>query len=112
MTVQGNGGALEVHQKATLPGYKTDVWYDSKASTNILSLTNMIKQYRVTYDSKDEAFIIHRQKAKLPNMVFCEHKSGLHVYKPPTKRKVKGLEQVVLINTLSPTSIGYTIFSQ
>ena len=112
LTVRGNGGTLEVQQKATLPGYKTYVWYDSKAITNILILANMSKQYMVTYDSKDKAFIVHCHKAKLPNMVFCEHKSGLHVYKPPTKRKVKGLEQVVLINTLSPTSIGYTIFSQ
>ena len=100
LTVRGNGGTLEVHHKETLTGYKTDVWYDRKAITNILSLTNMSKRYRVTYYSKDKAFIIHCHKAKLPNMVFRENKSGLHVYKPPTKRKGKGLEQVVFINTV------------
>ena len=100
LTVQGNGGKLEVHQKEKIPSYETDVWYDSKAITNILSLANMSKQYRVTYDNKDKAFIIHCLKAKLPNMVFCEHKSRLHVYKPPTKCKGKGLEQVVFINTV------------
>ena len=59
LTVRGNGGALELHHKSKLPGIKKDVWYDSKAITNILSLSNMSKQYRVTYDSKDKAFIIH-----------------------------------------------------
>ena len=80
-----------MHQKATLPGYKTDFWYNIKAITNILSLANMSKQYRVTYESEDKALIINRHKAKLPNIVFRENKSRLHVYKPPTKRKVKGL---------------------
>ena len=80
-----------MHQKTTILVYKTDFWYDSKALTNILSLVNMSKQYWVTYDSKNKAFIVHRHKAKLPNMVFRNHKSGLHVYKLPTKRKVKGL---------------------
>ena len=68
-----------MHHKVTLTSYKTDVWYDIKVITNILSLTNMSKQYRVTYDSKNKAFVIHRHKVKLPNMVFCEHKSGFHV---------------------------------
>ena len=45
----------------------------------MMSLANMSKQYRVTYDSKDKAFIIHHQKPKLPNMAFSEHKSILHV---------------------------------
>ena len=107
-TVLGNGGTLEVHQKLTTPGYETDFWYDSKAITNILSLANMSKQYRVTYDRKDKAFIIHRHKVKLPNMVFHEHKSGLHVYKPPTKRKVKGIEQVVFINTVRENMKAFT----
>ena len=42
-TVQGNNGTLEVHQKSKLKGYETDVWYNSKAITNILSLSNMSK---------------------------------------------------------------------
>ena len=41
-------------------------------------------------------------------MVFSEHKSGLHVYKPPTKRKVKGLEQVVFINTVRENMKAFT----
>ena len=73
LTVWGNGRTLEVHQKATIPGYETDVWYDSKEITNILSPTNMSTQYRVTYDSKDKDFIIHCHKAKLPNIVFREY---------------------------------------
>ena len=80
LIVRDNSGTSEVHQKAKIPGYKTDIWYDRKAITNILSLGNMSKQYRLTYDSKDKTFIIHCHKAKLPIMVFCEHNRGLNVY--------------------------------
>ena len=97
-----------MHQKSTIPSYETDVWYDSKAIINILSPANTRKQYRVTYDRKDKAFIIHRQKAKLPNMMIREQKSGLHVYKPPTKRKGKGLEQLVFINTVRENTKAFT----
>ena len=59
----------------------------------------------MTYDIKDKALIIHCHKAKLKNMVFCEHKSGLYVYKLPTKRKLKGLEQVIFINTVRENTL-------
>ena len=41
-------------------------------------------------------------------MMIREQKSGLHVYKPPTKRKGKGLEQVVFINTVRENMKAFT----
>jgi hypothetical protein len=39
--------------------------------TNILCLKNLIRLYRVTYDSERRtAFIVHREEFGLPNMVF------------------------------------------
>jgi hypothetical protein len=39
-------------------------------------------QYRVTYNSNDKAFVVHREDQGKPNMEFWMHKSGLHVYHP------------------------------
>ena len=61
-----------------------------------MSLKNVIKQYRVTYDSNDEQFIVHRQDSGLPKMVFRMHSSGLHVYDP----KEHGESNMVFMNTV------------
>ena len=73
---------MVVSKKARVPGYNNDVWFSEKAITNIISLKNLIRQYRVTYDSKDEHFVVHRESAGKPNMLFKMHESGLHYFKP------------------------------
>jgi hypothetical protein len=55
---------------------------DKKAITNILALSNIIKQYRVTYDSDKQMFVVHWESESKPNMEFWMHKSGLHFYDP------------------------------
>jgi hypothetical protein len=50
---------MTVKHKAKMTGYHRDVWDDKKAITNILSLSNVIKQYRVTYGSDDRVFGYH-----------------------------------------------------
>jgi hypothetical protein len=42
----------------------------------------MKKQYRVTYDSSEETFLVHRKAAGLPNLLFKEHANGLHFFDP------------------------------
>jgi hypothetical protein len=63
----------------------TDVWFSTKAITNILSLRDVKRHYHVTYDSYDEAFIVWREKKGLPNIMFKEHSRGLHYYDPKKK---------------------------
>ena len=71
ITVSGNGGTLVVKRKATLKGYHSRVWFEKWAITNILSLANVDKQYRVTYDSGDsKGLVVHRVTAGLPDMHF------------------------------------------
>ena len=54
-----------------------------RVMTNILWLKNLIRLYRVTYDSERRtAFIVHRVEFGLRNMVFDMHPCGLHVYYP------------------------------
>jgi uncharacterized protein YodC (DUF2158 family) len=46
MQLKSNGGTMEVKKKqAIMLGYHMHVWYNKKAITNILYLSNMIKQY-------------------------------------------------------------------
>ena len=79
LTLRSNGGTLDVDHTALI-GQSTEVWFSKKAITNILSLKDVIKCYRVTYDSYDGAFIVWRENKGLPNMIFKMHSSGLHFY--------------------------------
>jgi hypothetical protein len=82
MRVQSNGGTIQVTHKATMRGYKHDIWFSKHALTNILSLSNLIQQYRVTYDSTAQTFVVHRETHRKPNMLFKMHANGLHYFDP------------------------------
>jgi hypothetical protein len=82
MRLKRNGGTMEVKKQAIMPGYHVHVWYNKKAITNILSLSNVIKQYRVTFDSNDQMFVVHRKLEGKPDMEFWMHKSRLHYFDP------------------------------
>ena len=73
---------MEVTQKASIGKGKSEVWFSTKAITNILSLKDVVKFYHVTYDSHEAGFVIFRQDHGLPNMIFRMHSSGLHFYDP------------------------------
>ena len=96
MTVQGNCGTLDITQRAKLKGYTSKPWFSKKEIMNILSFKNMIKQYRVTYDSNEKMFAVHRKESRLPNMEFRMHSSGLHVYYPEEHEK----KNMVFMNTV------------
>lgn len=46
--LSSNGGTMNIKQKCSLKGYHQEVWFDTRAITNIIALANMEKQYRVT----------------------------------------------------------------
>jgi hypothetical protein len=68
MRLKSNGGTMAVTRKATMPGYNKDIWFSTRAITNIIALSNLIQQYRVTYDSDDKMCIVHRESQGKPNM--------------------------------------------
>jgi len=83
LTMTSNGGGLKITEKCKIPGYKYPVWYSKKAITNIICLKNLIKCYRVTYDSEvDTTFVVHRSALGLPDLLFEMHPCGLHVCYP------------------------------
>jgi hypothetical protein len=85
MNLQSNGGTMQIRHKASITGYHHQVWFSKFALTNIIALSNLIKQYQVTYDSTDEMFVDQRLANNLPNMEFKMHSSGLHYYEPADK---------------------------
>jgi hypothetical protein len=82
MRLKSNGGTMVVTRKATMEGYNKTVWFRTRAITNIIALRNLIDHYRVTCDSDDLMFVVHRESESKPNMEFKMHKSGLHYYDP------------------------------
>jgi hypothetical protein len=84
-----------------MPGYHMHVWYNKKAIRNILYLSNMIKQYRVTYDSNDQMFVVHHDPEGKPDMEFWMHESRLHHFNPRDR-------EFTFINTVSENKTGFT----
>jgi hypothetical protein len=102
MRLKINGGTMVVTRKATIPGYNKDVWFSTRAITNIIALRNLIQQYRVTYDSDDKMFVVHRESQGKPNMEFRMHKCGLHYYGPRNEK------HLAFVNTFSENKEGFT----
>ena len=87
-----NGGVLETNKKADLPGYWT-VWFDEQAITNILSLTNITKTRRVTYDSNNgNKFIV--TNASGHKMIFNQSDMGLFYMKVEQSHEFSMLQMV------------------
>jgi hypothetical protein len=59
MRLKTNAGTMLVNQKASISGYNKRVWFTTRAITNIVALSNLIQQYRITYDSNDLMFVVH-----------------------------------------------------
>jgi hypothetical protein len=91
---------MVVTKMEDMAGYHTPVWYSKHAITNILALSNVIKQYRVTYDSDEQMFAVHRESTNKPNMEFWMHESGLHYYDPHNN-------EFAFINTVSRNKEGF-----
>ena len=74
MTVESNGGELKTKEKGFYPGYGS-VWLHDDAITNIISLKNAKKKFRVTFDSEcGDGFLVHTPNGILE---FNKHPSGL-----------------------------------
>ena len=70
--------------KVIQKGYNHKFWFDDKAIANIYALCNVIKQYRVSYDSaKSTSIWFHRKERNgMPDVEFKKHPSGLHYWYP------------------------------
>jgi hypothetical protein len=92
---------MEVKKQAIMPGCHVHVWHNKKAITNILSLSKVIKQYHVTYDSNDQMFVVHHELEGKLDMEFWMHESGLHYFDPSDSK-------FIFVNTVSENKAGFT----
>ena len=100
MELATNTGTKTITSKAEVPKYGR-VWYDPDAITNIFGLCNLIKKYRVTFDSdKENAFVVH-----MPNkpIKFIASPNGLYYFKPSYKTGISNM-----VSTVNENRKNYT----
>ncbi len=60
LNMSSNGGGLHFTKECMVLGYEFWMWFTKRAMTNIICLKNIIRLYRVTYNSERRtAFIVH-----------------------------------------------------
>ena len=94
--------------KTSVKGYHRDVWYSKYIIINIIFLRNLIKQYRVTYDSDDERFVIHRQIENKTDLYFKIYKNGLYYFDPRNKNFQESEKDFVFVETVVKNLEGFT----
>ncbi len=73
LNMTSNGGGLRISEKCKLPGYKFWVWFSKKAIIKTSCCKNLIKIYRVTYDSKvDMTFVVLLYPKKMGEFGFIQ----------------------------------------
>ena len=89
-----------MNQKALVKNYG-EVWFDERAITNVLSLKNVHKKFRVTYDGEDgsSVFTIHKPNKQIID--FIMHHDGLHYHHT-------GNCQLSMVNTMKQNEEGYS----
>jgi hypothetical protein len=60
MGLKSNVGTMVITRKAMMEGYNKTVCFSTRDITNIIALRHFIDPYRVTDDSDDLMFIVHR----------------------------------------------------
>ena len=103
MTIKCNAGVTTTNMIGEMPGYPGEIWYNPRGIANILSVANVQKHYRITYDSANgEGFIVHKSDGT--QRLFKESEKGLF-YLDTSEGGLKG---TVLINTVQENKSKYT----
>ena len=97
-TIITNGGQITTNKKGYLKNYGY-VWYHPEAITNILSLSNVIKKYKVTFNSVNgNCFEVHTGEKII---IFKQMKNGLYAHNTTDR-------EIVLVNTVEENMNKYT----
>ena len=86
--------------QAVVPDYGK-FWYEDKSIANIFSLNNLVKKYRVTYDShQDGSFTVH---TNIGIIQFIRNKQGLYVFKTTYNTEISNV-----VTTVEENIVGFT----
>ena len=70
MTIMCNAGVTHTNMIGEMEGYPGEVWYNPNGIANILSLSDVEKHYRVTYDStQKKGFTVHKENGETRHFV-------------------------------------------
>jgi hypothetical protein len=101
MNILCNAGVTKTNMIGDLPGYDGEVWFNPKGIANILSLSDVEKHHRVTYDSAAEkSFIVHNEIGY--ERRFKQSQKGLFYLDVATNKS-----GTVLVNTVADNKIKY-----
>ncbi|KAG7345439.1 hypothetical protein IV203_032970 [Nitzschia inconspicua] len=80
LTVSTLKEKLFLNHIGDVPDNLGTAWYSDEVKTNIFSLAELSKRFRITYDSsKEDAIIVHHPKKKIK---FVKNHMNLYVYDP------------------------------
>ncbi len=103
MTINCNAGVMHTNIIGEMPEYPGKVWYNPKGIANILSLANVKRYYRVTYDSSHgNAFIVH--KPDKTQQQFRKSSKGLFYLDTLAEPTA-----TVFVNTVEDRRANYTV---
>ena len=101
MSMATNGGVIDTYTQCKVKGLDQPVWFSPQYITNILSLGLLSRLFRITYDSAEtSSFIVHRPNKT--DLVFHQHKSGLHCLQVDVNK------QVALVETVAENASNYS----
>ena len=97
INIHCNAGTRYTNQQGYLPGYGV-VWFCVEGIANILSLRNVKRRWRVTYDSLDgRGFVVTKEDGSVQE--YRESENGLHY---------TDTGATVLVNTVEENKARYT----
>jgi len=78
LNMSGNGGKLRITKVGTITGLYPEgdepaqAWFNERCITNLLSFKELVKKYRITYDSDVcTSFIVHQSEYGLVTSEFA-----------------------------------------
>ena len=94
-----NGGGMNTDLIADLTNYGS-LWFHPQAIANIISMKNMCKKYRVTFDSENgNKFIVHKPDGT--KVIFKMSKQGLYYHDTRDR-------DVILLNTVAENKAQFS----
>ena len=86
--IHGITGVMTITKQGTLHGHGL-VWYHPQVSVNILSISKLKQQYRITYDSDNEnAFIVKEHDNDQIKYIFHESYDGLYYHDTASTQQI------------------------
>jgi len=102
MTISFNAGKTTTNLVGDLKGYPDAVWFNPTGIVNILSLSELERHYKVTYNSDaKKLFVVHKDDSTQQS--FQQSKMGLF-YMDVGKID----DEIVLVNTVAENKMSYT----